>query len=191
MKITGFDEFIKLFGNVTLLSVIEIILGLFFLYMIYKKIKEHLIKVHEAEEERDRKEEERDRKIEEALEAVGKYPEYRRQSVNIQKNLKAEIEELRTTQAEFKQSQENILKKLNEMEDRTNKRERNKLRDLLLQNYRYYTNKETNPTQSWTRMEMEAFWELFTDYEEANGDGYMHTEVQPAMNRLKIIEIGK
>ena len=39
-------------------------------------------------------------------------------------------------------------------------------------------------------MEAEAFWELFREYEEAGGDGYMHTEVQPAMERLLIVEVG-
>lgn len=34
-----------------------------------------------------------------------------------------------------------------------------------------------------------GFWELFKDYEDMKGDGYMHTEVQPAMNLLEIIEL--
>jgi hypothetical protein len=61
---------------------------------------------------------------------------------------------------------------------------------MLLQNYRYYTSTIQNPSQSWTRMESEAFWELFREYEETGGDGYMHTEVQPAMERLLIVEVG-
>lgn len=39
-------------------------------------------------------------------------------------------------------------------------------------------------------MEAEAFWELFRDYEDAGGDGYVHTEVQPAMERLTVLEVG-
>ena len=35
----------------------------------------------------------------------------------------------------------------------------------------------------------EAFWELFKEYEDAGGDGYIHTVVQPAMNLLKVIDI--
>ena len=38
-------------------------------------------------------------------------------------------------------------------------------------------------------MEAEAFWELFKEYEDAGGDGYIHTVVQPAMNLLKVIDI--
>jgi chloramphenicol 3-O-phosphotransferase len=64
------------------------------------------------------------------------------------------------------------------------------LRDRLLQNFRYYTNIETNPSQTWTRMEAEAFWEMFKDYEEAGGNGYMHSNVRPEMERLIVVEVG-
>ena len=43
--------------------------------------------------------------------------------------------------------------------------------------------------QAWTTMESEAFWEVFGEYEEAGGDGHMHTVVQPEMNLLRVIDI--
>lgn len=172
---TGFDEFINMFGSVTVLNVIEIVLAAVFLYLIYKKIRDHLIKIHEADKKRDEQ-------LQEALESVRKYPEYRKQSLDIQEKLEREIQTLR-------KSQEENMKRLVKMEEETKRRERNKLRDRLLQNYRYYTNLETNPSLTWTRMEAEAFWELFRDYEEAGGNGYVHTEVLPAMEHLTIIEI--
>ncbi len=89
----------------------------------------------------------------------------------------------------LRKSQEESMKRLVAMEEMTQRRERNKLRDLLLQNYRYYTNNEVNPSHSWTRMESEAFWELFKDYEEAGGNGYVHTVVQPAMLDLTITDV--
>lgn len=171
---TGFEEFKNLFGDITVLSVIEMLLAVVFLVFIGKKVRDYLIKKHEMDRIRDEQ-------IREALEAVRKYPEYRQQSIRIQELLEGEIQELR-------QMQEDQSQRLLDMEETTKRRERNKLRDRLLQNYRYYTNKQENPTQSWTRMESEAFWELFRDYEDAGGDGFMHTEVQPAMERLTIIE---
>ena len=75
------------------------------------------------------------------------------------------------------------------MENDSKKRELNKLYDTLLQSYNYYTNKEKNPMQAWTKMESKAFWDLFTDYEDMGGDGYMHTVVQPAMLLLTVIEM--
>ena len=75
------------------------------------------------------------------------------------------------------------------MQEKRDIRERNKLRDKLLQSYRYYIDIQKNPNQSWTKMESEAFWALFRDYEDMNGDGYIHTVVQTAMELLKVIDI--
>lgn len=171
---TGIQEFLNTFGDITVLNVVQIIMAIVFLNFIYKKVKKYLIDKHEADKLRDEQ-------LKEALEAVRKYPEYRQQSIKIQNLLEGEIQELRDMQKDQ-------TSRLAKMEEENKRRERNKLRDRLLQNFRYYTNKETNPSQSWSRMEAEAFWELFKDYEQAGGDGYIHTEVQPAMERLTIIE---
>ena len=64
-----------------------------------------------------------------------------------------------------------------------------KLRDLLIKAYNYYADTEKNPSGAWTRMEAESFWDLFYDYEAKGGDGYIHSTVQPAMERLRIIEM--
>lgn len=174
---TGMNEFIKLFGDITLLNVIELILALSFAALVYRKVQKHFIVAHDAEQERDRK-------LNEALESVRKYPEYRQQSIEIQHAFEAEIQLL-------KEMHKNTEERLIKMEEDTKRRERNKLRDRLLQSYRYYTSLETNPSQSWNSLEQETFWDMFKDYEEAGGDGYMHTEVQPAMMKLNVIELGK
>lgn len=147
-----------------------------FLYMVYRKFTGILIKNHEAEEERDAQ-------IKEALEGVRKYPEYRQQSIEIQQALYAEISEL-------KKQQEENTQKLIEMEERRQRQKRNELRDTLLRNFRYYTNKRTNPDMTWTRVESETFWELYKDYESEGGNGYMHTDVVPMMQLLTIKDIG-
>ena len=173
----GLNEFLKLFGDITVLHLVEVIFAIVFCIFVYKKIKDYLIKKHEAEQLKDTQ-------IRECLESVRKYPEYRQQSIKIQELLEGEIQELR-------KMQEDTTARLMRMEEQDHRRECNKLRDMLLQNYRYYTNKDRNPSQSWTKMEAEAFWELFGDYEDLGGDGYMHTEVQPAMERLIVVEVGK
>ena len=38
-------------------------------------------------------------------------------------------------------------------------------------------------------MEAEAFWEMFKDYEEAGGNGYMRSTVMPEMERLIVVEV--
>lgn len=172
-----FDAFLNVFGDITLFHVVELVSALVFIYFIYKKASDFLIQQHEAQKIKDAQ-------LKEALDGVHKYPEYRQQSLEIQKEINSEISAL-------KENQEAIMRRLLVMEEQNKKRERNKLRDLLLQNFRYYTNKENNPTQSWTRMEAEAFWELFADYEEAGGNGYIHSDVRPAMERLTVTEVGK
>lgn len=172
----GYDEFISLFGEITVLEIAEAVFACVFMIFVYKKVRDYFIKKHEAEATKDEQ-------IKEALEAAKKYPEYRQQCIQMQQLLEGQIQELR-------KMQEETAKGLEEMRAQTEKRERNKLRDLLLQNYRYYTGDKTNPNHSWTRMEAEAFWELFRDYEEAGGNGYMHTVVQPEMERLHIADVG-
>lgn len=179
----GMDEFLKLFGDVTILNVVEIILAGVFLYMVYKKIREHMINVHESE----RKHEEQ---LNEALSAVRKYPEYRQQSVEIQHELKDEIQGLRELQMDLAQHMKQLDERMSKSEESAKTKERNRLEDKLLEHYRHYTNPNSNPSLSWTKMESDAFWRLFKDYEDVDGDGYMHSIVQPAMNKLTIIDVG-
>ena len=166
---TGLNNFINLFGQVTLSTVVELVLAGVFLYLIYKKVRDFLIERYEAEK---------------ALDAVHKYPEYRVQSIKIQQTLENEIQTIRKTMERYQA-------RLDSVEETNKRRECNKLRDRLLQSYRYYTNEETNPSKSWTQMEAEAFWGLFRDYEEAGGNGYMHSVVQPAMTELIVRECPK
>lgn len=178
------DQFLAVFGDVTLGEVVKFAFAIFFLYAILKEIKkwnDAKIKEHQkkADEEKEQKE-----KLESAYAVTQKYPIYHQESIDIRDGLKKEIQEIRDYCSA-------LMKRFEEIEEQNKKRECSKLRDMLLQNYRYYTNINQNPSQSWTRMESEAFWELFREYEEAGGNGYMHTEVLPAMQRLNIVEVGK
>ena len=153
-----------------------------FVFLIYKEIKKYIdaaVKAKQAEiEERQRYQ----KKIDDAYTVTQKYPAYHQESIDIRDSLKKEIKEIRD-------GFDALMDRLNDIEEQNNKRERNKLRSMLLDYYRYYTNEKQNPSKSWTKMESEAFWELFREYEEADGDGYMHTDVQPAMERLTVIDM--
>lgn len=179
---TGLEQFLENFGHITLAQIVSVALALTFVFLFYKQVKKYVdLKV--AEHEKHKKEEElKKQKLEEAWSATQKYPEYRRQSIQIQELLESEIQEIR-------EGLQAMMKRFEEIENQNKKRECSKLRDMLLQNYRYYTSIQHNPSQSWTKMESDAFWELFREYEEAGGDGHMHTVVQPAMERLDIIDL--
>lgn len=169
------DAFLKVFGNLTVADIVQILLALGFVVYVGRKMNIYLINRHDLEEKKNAQ-------LHKVLDAVEKYPEYRKQSFEIQQKLENEMQGLR-------KSQEESISRLDKMEADTKRRERNKSRDILLQNFRYFTNREKNPMQAWTRMESEAFWEIFHDYEDMEGNGYVHTEVQPRMNLLEIIEL--
>ena len=172
---TGLDEFIEVFGGLTVANLVKIVLiGVFFRF-IYIKVRDYFKNRIETENEREEK-------LKKCLNAISKYPEYRQQSCEMQQNLQGQIDNLRSIQRE-------VVTGLKDLRTTMEKRERNKLRSKLLQYYRVYANPERNPSQTWTVMESDAFWELFKDYEELNGDGYMHSEVQPAMNKLTVLEV--
>lgn len=187
----GLDEFLEVFGAVTIADVVKLIFIGIFLFVVYKQIKRFVdSKVKEekdkliSEQAKIEEENKLKKKLEDAYSVTQKYPIYHQESIDIRNGLKQEIKEIRD-------AMQTIMKRFEEIEEQNKKRECSKLRDMLLQNYRYYTNPVQNPSQSWTRMESEAFWELFKEYEEAGGNGYMHTVVQPEMERLLIIEVGK
>ena len=174
---TGFDEFKEVFGSVTVLSVVELLLAILFCYLIYRKLSKYLIGRYEASKKKDEQ-------LKTALDQVSKYPEYRAQSLRVQKELQTEIDSLHSAQSEQ-------IERLKKMEDDMTRRERTRLRARLLQSYRYYTDPACNPSGTWNTMEAEAFREMFSDYEDVGGDGYIHSVVQPAMNLLKIVDIGE
>lgn len=116
----------------------------------------------------------------EAIDNARNLGKYHQQSIEIRNGLKKDISEIKETVAD-------ITRRLDAMEERSRKKEVNKLRNTIIQSYQYYTSPEKNPLKAWTAMEKEAFWAIFRDYEDAGGDGYIHSEVEPAMAALRII----
>lgn len=99
------------------------------------------------------------------------------------------IESLNSQIEQINQKLDSTNRELRTQKDESNHTKINELRDRLLQSYRYYTSPKTNPSFSWNEMEAEAFWAMFEDYEKRGGNGYMHTDVEPAMRRLTITNL--
>lgn len=87
------------------------------------------------------------------------------------------------------ENQSSLSNQIIKFEKEMNSQNLNRLRDRLLQIYRYYANVEKNPTLAWTEMEKEAYDHLFQDYETLGGDGFMHTVVEPKMNSLEVVDM--
>ncbi len=172
---TGYSQFLALFGDITVLQVVEFILTCIFLGFVYKKIRDYFIRIHDTEQEKEAK-------LNEALIGVRKYPEYRQQSLEIQSELNSKIKSLENSQAE-------ILNRLERMEESKKRKDRNELRDKLLKFHRYYTNTATNPSGTWTSIEAETFWEFFNEYEDKGGNGLVHGKVQADMEKMPVVDI--
>lgn len=169
------NEFLKLFGDITVSDIVIFATACAFLAKIYIKWKKYLVSKYEIEKSKDNQ-------MKKILEAVSDFAEYKEQSVKVQEITNNEIQEIKAIQ------QDNAAR-IDRIEEENRQRECNRLRDIILQNYRYYINKETNPSQSWTQMEHDNFFALIGDYETLHGNGFVHTVVIPAMESLRIVEM--
>ena len=129
----------------------------------------------------------RDTKIASLEAAVNALPGYRAQSLQIQAQLKSADSDILTVCNEIKNSLLDTNTVLNERLDRLEKREKNAIRAKLLDEYRLFTDETKNPMLAWSEMEHHAFFELVKDYEDLNGNDYVHSTVIPAMNELAVI----
>ena len=177
------DAFLEIFGTVPTAATVTALIALFFIFRIYKKYNKLVIDNY-------KKEEEKENKIQKLLEQIEMYPVWRQQSIDKQQQIDQRFEEFTKSISELKSIQQDNTKKLEEIEINNAKREQNKIRSKLLQWYSYYTG-HSNPMHAWTEMEADAFWRLFKDYDDTGGDGYIHTEVQPAMNLLIVIPMSE
>lgn len=118
-------------------------------------------------------------------EAVGHYPEYRAQSLQIQGQLQQADQSILEVCDAIKAIGEQLNTRLEDLE----RREKNSLRSKILNEYRLYTDTHKNPLLAWTEMEHHSFFKLVEDYESLGGNDYVHSVVLPAMNELDVIPI--
>lgn len=130
---------------------------------------------------------ERDTKIANLQAAVDALPTYRAQSQQIQAQLQDTDREILVACNEIKDSMLENRIILNERLDRLERREKNALRQKILQEHRLFTDESMNPMRAWTEMEHHSFFELVHDYESLGGNDYVHSDVLPDMNRLRVI----
>lgn len=156
-------------------------------------IPKDLKKQRESDRKRIENIEETIEKMEERLakveEAVGHYPEYRAQSLQIQTQLKQTdnhiLEVCDSIKSAVIANGERIDKRLGDLE----RREKNALRAKILDEYRFYTDERKNPLKAWSEMEHHSFFKLVEDYESLGGNDYVHGTIVPAMNELDVISM--
>ena len=160
------DSLIKVFGNIQLSSVVLLIAAIVFLAGILVKIYNFIVTVHDNLQERD--------------ETIKTVNDSLKQIQEQQKTITDDITKLFNRQEELYERQ-------NSFEKNWNSFNLTKMKNSLLQSYRYYCSTTKNPMHAWTELEKEVFDNLFSDYEKLGGDGFMHSEVQPEMEKLDVI----
>ena len=156
-------------------------------------IPKELKKQREADRNRVTNLEEAMEKIEERLtkveEAVGHYPEYRAQSLQIQNQLEQKDNHILEVCDSIKSAVIANGERINERLDDLERREKNALRAKILDEYRLYTDERKNPLKAWSEMEHHSFFKLVEDYESLAGNDYVHRTIVPAMNELDVISM--
>ena len=130
---------------------------------------------------------ERDRRLKVLEDAVNKYPAYREQSLQIQQQLKQSDVNILDVCNAIKEDVVANRQMLDERLKSLERREKNALREKILDLYRKFTDDVLNPMGAWTEMERHAFFELVKDYESLGGNDYVHKVILPAMNELDVI----
>lgn len=144
----------------------------------------------EEKEEKHRKDDQvRDAKIAALQAAVDALPSYRAQSLQIQTQLQTTDREILAACEAIQRGVADNQRVLNERLDRLEKREKNSIRQKLLDEHRLFTDRDRNPMHAWTEMEHHAFFKLVEDYEDLGGNDYVHSDVLPAMNSLEVIRM--
>ncbi len=105
-----------------------------------------------------------------------KHEESVKQSIRHDEMIKADIANLTDTVHE-------IVMTLHNMQQKDNETKLKELKDSLIRYYNKYKN-----IGSWSKLEKDAFWDLFNDYEIRGGNGYIHSIVEPVMRELKEID---
>ena len=130
-----------------------------------------------------------DKRLKRVEAAVDALPGYREQSFKIQAELKAEQSEIVKLCKAMNATIEGMDARLIKTQEQSNEREKNDLRQKLINEYRLFTSPVKNPMKAWSEMEYKAFMSQVKDYEGLGGNDYIHKTVLPAMNDLEVVSM--
>lgn len=169
------DYILQVFGDINFGSVLIFLAALFVFASATVKGYKFIVKWHDNMQEKD--------------DTLTSVVEKTNKLENELKKVSSTQDSIASSLNKISSSQENLTNQLTNFEKVMKTQSCNKLRDRIVQSYRYYTSIDKNPMQEWTEMEKDAFDRLFKDYEELGGDGYVHSTIEPAMNSLNVIDM--
>lgn len=106
------DEFVQVFGEVSVGKVVVVLSALAFIWKIYDLVKKHL-------KSKWKEEEEKEKRIQSVLEQASHYPEWRKQSIDIREALNDKINEIMTAQSDSTEKLETVIRHIYESEATT------------------------------------------------------------------------
>ena len=180
------EAFLNMFGNLTILHVIEFCFAMYFIIRISIDVIKFINKKHDEEQQKTAD-------LAEALAGTRAMPAYRQQSIQIQGQLNQKITDV---QNEMNNKFDDVAKKFDAVMDRLNamdaegkKRARNQLREELMQGHRMFTDQTKNPMKAWSSLEHDSWFARYDDYLECGGNGDMQYRICPEMNNLDVIHM--
>lgn len=114
--------------------------------------------------------------VEDLKELHNKHEEDTKQSIRHDELIRNDLVALTTTV-------NSIASNLDDMKKKNNETKVKELKDTLINYYNKY-----KVIGEWSKLEKDAFWELFEDYESRGGNGFIHSMVEPVMRELKEID---
>lgn len=180
------EAFINMFGDLTILHVVEFFFAMYFIIRISMDVIKFINKKHDEEQQKSAD-------LAEALAGTRAMPAYRQQSIQIQGQLNQKItdvqNEMNNKFDDVTKKFEAVMDKLHTFEEDQKKREKSRIRDLLIQSYNLYANDVRNPSQKWSEMEYSNFMALYQDYVDLGGNSFIQTHVKPAMDALIVVRM--
>lgn len=88
-------------------------------------------------------------------------------------------ETIRSELSQLTRTINGIADTLSNMQQKENETKLKELKDSLVRYYNKYKD-----TGRWSKLEKDAFWDLFDDYEKRGGNGFIHSIVEPVMREL-------
>lgn len=169
------DYFLQAFGEMKIGTIVIFIAALFIIGTFIIKGYRAVVSFHDRIQEKDET-------LTKVVEKTEQLDDELKKIADTQSSIISSIDKI-------SDSQEKLTEQITSFESVMKTQSCNKLRDRIIQSYRYYTSGEKNPLQAWTEMEKDAFDRLFLDYENLGGDGYVHSTIEPAMNNLEVIDM--
>ena len=180
------EAFINLFGDLTILHVVEFFFAMYFIIRISINVIKFINKKHDEEQQKTAD-------LAEALAGVRQMPQYRADSVAIRGQLEQKItdvhDEMNNKFDDVAKKFDALMDRLNAMDTESKKRARNRIREELMQGHRMFTDTAKNPMKAWSSLEHDSWFALYDDYLDCNGNGDMQYRICPEMNSLEVIHM--